>query len=104
MDLTVFTALFEVLTPIILIVLIGFWFQKSTGVIDTPSTCRLVMMVGAPSLVFSSLTTTALPIETLLSVSLGAACVCAFAIVLALVLLALFKLPVRTYLPPHDDA
>lgn len=100
MDLTVFTALFEVLTPIMLIVLIGFWFQKSTGVIDTPSTSRLVMMVGTPSLVFSTLTTTALPVETLLSVSLGAACVCAFAIVLALIVLTVFKQPIRTYLPP----
>lgn len=58
------------------------------------------MLVGTPSLVFSTLTTTALPIEVLLNVSLGAVCTCAFAILFALIVLKVCRLPVKTYLPP----
>ncbi len=99
MDLNIITALFEVLTPILLIVLIGYWLQKSTGMIDTASTSRLIMLVGTPALVFSTLTTTQLPTQTLLNMSLGAACVCTLAISFAFLALKLLGHPIRTYLP-----
>ena len=100
MNLDVLPALLEVLTPILLIVSIGYWLQKSSATIDTTSTSRLIMLIGTPSLVFSTLTTTQIPTQTLLNVSLGAISVCGFAIAFALVIIKLSRLPIRTYLPP----
>lgn len=100
MDMMVLSALFDVLAPVLLIVLIGYWLRKSTSAIDTASTSRLIMLVGTPSLVFSTLTTTELPAMTLLNVSLGALVVCCFASAFAYGVLKLLGHSVRTYLPP----
>ena len=92
-------ALFEILLPISLIVFVGFLLQKRSDIIDSARMSRLAMLVGTPCLVFSTLTKTELPTAVLLHVSLGAACVCSFAIALALLSLKIMRLSPNTYLP-----
>ena len=99
MDASAYAALFEIMAPISLIVLVGFWLQKTTDLIVTAGMSGLVMLVGTPSLVFSTLTTTELSSTILLHVSLGACCVCLFAITLAMLSLKFLQLEPRTYLP-----
>lgn len=99
MDASAYSALFEIMAPISLIVLIGYWLQKTTDLIVTASMSGLVMLVGTPALVFSTLTTTELSSTVLLKVSLGACCVCLLAIAFAMLSLKLLRLEPRTYLP-----
>ena len=99
MDASAYGVLFEIMAPISLIVLIGFWLQKTTDLIVTAGMSGLVMLVGTPSLVFSTLTTTELSSSVLLHVSLGACCVCLFAIAFAMLSLRILRLEPQTYLP-----
>ena len=94
-----FHTLFEIIAPIGLIVLIGYLLAVNTEKIDTAGISRLVMLVGTPALVFSTITTTDLPTALLVEVSLGALCVCLAAIVFATFTLRILNLSVNTYLP-----
>ncbi|MCG3268079.1 AEC family transporter [Yoonia sp. I 8.24] len=100
MDLIQLKALAEVLAPICLIITIGFFLQRSSAKVDVTSISRLIMLVGTPALVFSTLTTTDLPTQVLMDVSLAALCTCGLAIIFALICLKLIGKPVNTYLPP----
>jgi predicted permease len=99
MDTSIFGALFEILAPIALIVLIGYWLARSTEKIDTVQISSLVMLVGTPALVFSTLTTTELPSAVLLQVSFGALCASFCASVYAVISLKFLGYSVRTFLP-----
>lgn len=99
MDLTVYSKLFEIVAPISLIVLIGCWLGLQSDKIDTVGISRLVMLVGTPALVFSTITTTDLPTALLLEVALGALCVCLTAILFATVSLRLMNHSLSSYLP-----
>lgn len=99
MDASAYGALFEIIAPISLIVLIGYWLQKTTDLIVTAGMSGLAMLVGTPSLVFSTLTKTELSSTLLLQVSLGAFCVCLCAIAFALLALKFLRLEPRTFLP-----
>lgn len=99
MDASVYNALFEILAPICLIVLIGYWLAKNTDKIDTVKMSGLSMLIGTPALVFSTLTKTDIPTTVLLQVSLGAFCVCLLAILFAVVCLRYLGYSLRTYLP-----
>lgn len=97
MDFSVYSTLFDIIAPICLIVLIGYCLGLR---IDTVGTSRLVMLVGTPALVFTTITTTDLPVDLLLEVSMGALCVCLLAILFAAVSLKLIGKNLGTYLPP----
>lgn len=99
MDAVAFDALFNVLAPILLMILIGFWIEKKTDTIETASMSALVMMVGTPALIFSTLTTTELPSDVLMQVSIGAICASAIAAVLASGLMRLLGYEIRAFLP-----
>ncbi len=99
MDTSVYGALFEIVAPICLIILIGFWIAKTSDKIDTVGMSGFTMMVGTPALVFSTLTTTDIPTAVLLEVSLAAVCVCVLAIVIAVLFIKFAGLSIRTYLP-----
>lgn len=99
MDASVYSALFDILAPIGLVVLIGYCLAKATGNIDTVAISSVVMLVGTPSLVFSTLTTTDLPSAVLLQVSLGALLACVLAIAFAWACLRMLGYSVSTYLP-----
>jgi len=100
MDASMIYALFEVIAPVVLMVLIGYCLQRFSDSIDTASMSSLVMQVGTPALVFSTLTTTDLPTDVLMQVSLGALCACALASALAGVILKLLGYSFRSFLPP----
>ena len=99
MDAALIAALFEIMAPISFIALIGFWLQKRSDIIDSARMSSLAMLVGTPCLVFSTLTKTELPATVLLHVSLGAVCVCFFAIAFALIMLKILRLSPSTFLP-----
>jgi predicted permease len=99
MDAAAYQALFDILAPISLIILIGFLLGKKSDKIDTVGMSRLAMLVGTPALVFSTLTTTTITSNVLLEVSLGALCVCLVAILLAIIFLKYLKYSLSTYLP-----
>ena len=99
MQASVYGALFEVLAPIGLIVFIGYWLARTTDKIDTVKMSGIVMLVGTPGLVFSTLTTTDLATDVLLKVSLASFCVCMLAILSATVTLKFLGYSLSTYLP-----
>ena len=99
MDTTAYGLLSGVLVPVGLIIAIGFWFAKNNEQIDTVGISRLVMLAGTPALIFSTLTTTDIPYDVLLEVSLGALCVCVLAILVAVLCLKFLRLELSTYLP-----
>ncbi|MCV0428531.1 MAG: AEC family transporter [Roseibium sp.] len=88
-----------VIAPILLMAAIGYWFQKSGPSLETKGMSALVMMVGTPSLVFHSLTSTELPETALLQMSLGAICVSVIATILASAFLLMTGLNYRSFLP-----
>jgi len=99
MDASMYSALFDILAPIGTVVLIGYWIAKASGNIDTVAISRIVMLVGTPALVFSTLTTTELPSAVLLQVSLGSFVSCIFAIAFAWLALKLLGYSSKIYLP-----
>ncbi len=99
-DVTILREILGVLAPVALIVCIGFWLEKTTDIIVTKQLSTLVMTVGTPALVFSSLTRTALPFDELMSVSAGALCATGIATIIALLVIWIGKFEVRTYLAP----
>ena len=99
MDASVIAALFEIMAPISLIALVGFWLAKTSDILDSARLSSLAMLVSTPCLVFSTLTSTDLPPSVLLHVSLAALCVCCFAITFAIVSLKYLRLSPGTFLP-----
>ena len=99
MNAAAYGALFNILAPISLIILIGYWLAKKSEKIDTVGMSRLAMLVGTPALVFSTLTTTEISSTVLLEVSLGALCVCFSAIIIAVICLKTLNYSLGTFLP-----
>lgn len=98
-DTVLIAELFGVVAPILIIAGIGYWIEKAGPNLDSASMSALVLLVGTPALVFSSLTSTDLPDATLFQMSVGALCASAVASVLAFAFLGGLGLNVRTYLP-----
>ncbi|WP_299484235.1 AEC family transporter [uncultured Roseibium sp.] len=88
-----------VIAPILLMAAIGYWIQKAGPNLETKSMSMLVMMVGTPALVFSSLTSTDLPETVLLQMSAGAICASVIAAVLATAFLMVSGFNLRSFLP-----
>ncbi len=88
-----------VIAPILLMAAIGYWIQKAGPNLETKSMSMLVMMVGTPALVFSSLTSTDLPEEVLFQMSFGAICTSIVAGFLATVFLIVSGFNLRSFLP-----
>ncbi len=88
-----------VIAPILLMAAIGYWIQKAGPNLETKSMSTLVMMVGTPALVFSSLTSTDLPEAVLLMMSLGAICTSIIAGALATAFLMISGFDLRSFLP-----
>ncbi|MEM6761265.1 MAG: AEC family transporter [Pseudomonadota bacterium] len=92
--------IFNIVAPIFLIAAIGYFIERRGNGFHGESLTRLVMWVGTPSLVFSSLTRTELPADDLSAMMLYAVVVVLVGGALSLAALALLRLPVRAYLPP----
>lgn len=88
-----------VVAPVLAIAGIGYWVERARLGLHAETLSTLVITVGTPALVFSALTSTALPDAALVRMSLGAAFAVALSALAAVALLRLVRLPVRTYLP-----
>lgn len=92
--------IFSVIAPIFVIVAIGYIIERTTKGFHTETLSRLVLLVGTPSLVFSSLTKSDLPgVEIVHIIGCAVLIVCVTGLA-AFAVLSLAHLPVRTFLPP----
>ena len=88
-----------VVAPVFVIAGIGYLLEKGSAGLHHETISTLVMTAGAPALLFSSLTSTELPNSTLARVSAGALGVVIVGAGLSLIVLAVLRLPVRSFLP-----
>lgn len=91
--------IFSVIAPVFLIAGIGFLWAKRGMPFDNTTISSLVMNVGSPCLVFSSLTRIQLEGSAFTSVLLASVGVLIGALVLGAGLLLLLRQPMRTFLP-----
>ncbi|GAB5375651.1 MAG: AEC family transporter [Acuticoccus sp.] len=89
--------IFNVVAPVLLIAGIGYLFEIRGQGFHSASMSRLVMLLGTPALVFSSLTRTTLPAGDLLKTMLAALVVVLIGACFAVATLRLAKLPLRPY-------
>jgi len=93
-------ALFNVVTPVLLCIAVGWVWARQSRPFDTGGMADLITLVGTPCLIFSTLTGVALPADQLWQMALATLLsIVAFGLIGLAVLLPL-KLPYRTYLPP----
>ena len=93
-----FLRLFSVISPIIICASIGYAWARFGRPFDTRFVTRLIMNVGAPFLIISSLTKTQIEKSALGEVGLAVLCALVFVGVAGYLLLRLFRLEVRSYL------
>lgn len=91
--------IFSVIAPVFLIAGIGFLWAKRGMPFDNTTISTLVMNVGSPCLVFSSLTRIHLEGSAFTSVLLASVGILLGALVLGAGLLMLLRQPMRTFLP-----
>lgn len=92
--------LLGVIAPVLVASGIGFAWSRSGAPFDEPSVTRLVLNVGVPCLIFSSLVRLPVPMATLLEMAgMATAAMFLFALVGAVILRAA-RLPLHTYLGP----
>ena len=93
-------ALFNVVTPVLLCIAVGWVWARQSRPFDTGGMADLITLVGTPCLIFSTLTGVALPADQLWQMALATLLsIVAFGLIGLAVRLPL-KLPYRTYLPP----
>ncbi len=88
----------NIIAPVFIVAGIGFFLEYRGIGFQSETLSRLAMTIGTPCLVFSSLTRTALPDESLLRIVLIALSSACFAAVLAAAALFAMRLPWRTFL------
>ena len=93
-----FVDVLAVITPVLLIAAAGFGWSKAGGRFDGDTLSSLVMMIGTPCLVFSTLTGTALDLAQFGEVFLAAALVIGGSLLIGFGALKLAGWPVDTYL------
>ena len=91
--------IFSVIAPVFLIAGIGFLWAKRGMPFDNTTISSLVMYVGSPCLVFSSLTRIHLEGSAFTSVLMASVGILIGALVLGVGLLMLLRQPMRTFLP-----
>ena len=95
----VIAALFGVVAPVMVVTLVGYVWAIRKYDFDHGLITRLVTMVGAPAMVFSTFTGVSLPQDEMVRMAEASlACIALFA-VMGLAVLSVARLPVRVYLP-----
>ncbi len=89
---------FSVVAPVFIIAAIGYLWARREQPFDTATVSSLVMFVGSPCLIYSSLTTNAPSLDALLAMVLAAVFVTAVSVLTALIVLKLLGWPVTTFL------
>jgi len=93
-----FLRLFSIISPIIICASIGYAWARLGRPFDTRFVARLIMNVGAPFLIVSSLTKTQIDRTALGEVGLAVVCALVIVGIVGYLLLRLFRLEVRSYL------
>lgn len=95
----VISALFSVVAPVMVITLLGYLWGRKKYDFDHGLITRLVTLVGAPAMVFSTFTSISLPTDQMTRMSEAAlSCLVLFAII-GFSVLKLCRLPIKVYLP-----
>jgi predicted permease len=94
-----YSQIFNVVSPIFAITLIGYALGRSSNEIDSKSVSTLVLLVATPSLVFSTLTSLDVDPDTLFTMVLAAVLGVTVAAAAAIPLLHLAGMSLRTFLP-----
>jgi predicted permease len=93
-----FVRLFSIISPILICAAIGYAWARLGRPFDTRFVTRLIMNVGAPFLIISSLAKTTVDKAALAEVGMAVVCVLVLTGVAGMVLLRMFRLEVRSYL------
>ena len=88
----------DIIAPVFLVAGIGFFLEYRGIGFHTETLSRLAMMIGTPCLVFSSLTSTALPDDSLLRIVVIALAAVVVGGALSGTALFLLRLPLRTFI------
>ncbi|HSM40299.1 MAG TPA: AEC family transporter [Afifellaceae bacterium] len=94
-----YSQIFNVISPIFVITLIGFALGRSATQIDSRTISSLVLLIATPSLVFSTLTSLEVDAGVLATMALSAVLCVTIAALAAMVLLYLLGMSFRTFLP-----
>jgi predicted permease len=90
----------NIIAPVFVVAGIGFFLEYRGVGFQSETLSRLAMMIGTPSLVFSSLTSTSLPDESLARIVVISVAAVIVGGALATAVLSALRLPLRTFLPP----
>lgn len=93
-------ALFNVVTPVLLCIAVGWVWARQCRPFDTRGMADLITLVGTPCLIFSTLTGVALPADQLWQMALATLLSIGVFGLIGLAVLLPMRLPFRTYLPP----
>ncbi|WP_417527038.1 AEC family transporter [Marinomonas shanghaiensis] len=94
------SALAGALTPILLLICLGYFLGKKTNYLENPSLGALVSNLGLPALLLHSVLSMQMNIFSMLKLISATAIVLTLIALLSFVFLKLLKLPARFYLPP----
>ncbi|MEM6634639.1 MAG: AEC family transporter [Pseudomonadota bacterium] len=94
------TEIFQIVAPVFVVVGIGFFLEWRGMGFHAESLSRLAMLLGTPALVFSSLTGTALPDDSLARIVAIAVSAVLVGGGIAFLILTAFRLPRTTFLAP----
>jgi predicted permease len=95
----VYSQIFNVISPIFAITLIGYALGRSETQIDSRTISSLVLLIATPSLVFSTLTSLQVDTGVLAIMALSAVLCVTVAALAAMVVLYLLGMSFRTFLP-----
>lgn len=94
------TALAGALTPILLIICLGYFLGKKTHYLESPSLGDLVSNLGLPALLLYSVLSMQMQIFSMLKIIAATVLVLLIVALTSFVFLKILKLPTRFYLPP----
>lgn len=93
-------ALANSLTPILLLICLGFFLGKKTDYLNSPSLAALVSNLGLPALLLYSVLSMQMQVFRMFKIIIATVLVLALVSLSSFVLLKALKLPTRFYLPP----
>lgn len=93
-------ALVNSLTPILLLISLGFFLGKKTDYLENPSLTALVSNLGLPALLLYSVLSMQMHVFSMVKIITATLCVLVFVSLFSFTLLQFLKLPTRFYLPP----
>lgn len=88
------------LTPILLLICLGFILEKKTDYLNSPSLGALVSSIGLPALLLYSVLSMQMQVFSMLKIIAATVLVLLIVSLISFIILKTLKLPTRFYLPP----